>query len=98
MLLIALFVASLALASPALATSTERIISSHGVQVVVPPGWQRVQAASAGPVTDPSTLLVVGTAGVRPKASRCQIAAYRLPPRASVVVVVGWQRLGLSGA
>jgi hypothetical protein len=49
-------------------------------------------------VTDPSTLLVVGTASVRPKASRCQIAAYRLTPRAAVVVVVGWQKLGLSGA
>lgn len=97
MRLIALFVASAAFASLALATGG-RIISSHGVRVVVPRGWQQVQAASPGPVTDPRTLLVVGTAGVRPNASRCQIAAYRLPTTAAVVVLVGWKDVALSGA
>jgi hypothetical protein len=94
-LLLALFLlASLATAC----SSGRRAISSHGVQVVVPRGWQRIHAASAGPITDPRTLLVVGTAGARPKASRCPIAAYRLLPAGAVVVVVGWKRLALSGA
>lgn len=89
--LIAPFVAGLAVASLALAGSTGRTISSHGVRVVVPPGWQHVQAASDGPVTDPRTVLVVGTTEVRPKPSQCQIAAYRIPPAGAVVVVVGWK-------
>ena len=38
-------------------------IASHGVQVVVPPGWQQVRPGSDAPVTDPRTLLVVGTHG-----------------------------------
>jgi hypothetical protein len=74
-----------------------RVVSAHGVRLVVPSGWERVRAASDGPVTDPRTLLVVGTAGVRPGASRCQIAAYRLPPEAAVVVVVGWSSVAAAG-
>jgi hypothetical protein len=74
-----------------------RSISSHGVRFVVPSGWQRIEAAPAGPVTDPRTLLVVGTAGVRPKASRCQIAAYRIPAGGAVVVVVGWKSVTSAG-
>ena len=73
-------------------------ISAHGVRVVVPGEWQRIEAASDGPVTDPRTLLVVGTTGVRPRFSLCQIASYRLPPRGAVVVVVGWRNLANSGA
>jgi hypothetical protein len=34
---------------------------------------------------------VVGTGGVRPRASRCQIASYRVPAGGGVVVVVGWK-------
>jgi hypothetical protein len=45
-------------------------------------------------VTDPRTLLVVGTAGARARPSRCQIAAYRVPPAGAVVVVVGWRTAG----
>jgi len=77
--------------SLALAGSSGQIISSHGVRLVVPSGWQRIEAAPAGPVTDPRTLLVVGTAGVQPRISRCQIAAYRIPAAGAVVVVVGWK-------
>lgn len=87
----------LAGASCALAAGGSRIISAHGVRFTVPPGWQRVKAASDGPVTDPRTLLVVGTAGVRPRASQCQIAAYRIPPAAAVVVVVGWSSVAAAG-
>ena len=48
-------------------------------------------------MTDPQTLLVVGTAGVRPQASNCGIAAYRLPPAGAVVVVVGWKSVATAG-
>jgi hypothetical protein len=48
-------------------------------------------------VTDPQTLLVVGTAGVRPLASNCEIAAYPLPPAGAVVVVVGWKSVVTAG-
>ena len=95
---ITLLLAAFVLVSVATACSSgRRVISSHGVRVVVPRTWQQVHA-SASPVTDPRTVLVVGTAGVRPKASHCPIAGYRLPPTGAVVVVVGWKRLALSGA
>jgi hypothetical protein len=80
----------LALPAPALGGGY-RSISAGGVRVVVPAGWQRVPAASDGPVTDPRTLLVVGTSGVRPRSSICQIAGYRIPAQGAVVVVVGWK-------
>jgi hypothetical protein len=84
-------------ASLALAAGSERIVSSHGVRFVVPPGWQRVQATSDGPITDPRTLLVVGTEGVRPKPSPCPIAGYRIPATGGVVVVVGWKSVASAG-
>jgi len=75
----------------ALAGAGDRVIASHGVRLVAPAGWQRIQAAGDGPVVDPRTLLVVGTAGVRAKQSQCQIAAYRVPSGGAVIVVVGWK-------
>ena len=74
-----------------------RVVSSHGVQVVVPKDWVRVPPANDAPVTDPRTLLVVGTAGVGPKSSPCEIAAYRIPDSGAVVVVVGWKSLATAG-
>ncbi len=97
MRLIAVFLAGLIFASLAAASSGGRIISSHGVRFVVPRDWRRVEAASDGPVTDPRTLLVVGTAGVRPRTSQCQIAAYRIPAAGAVVVVVGWKSAAAAG-
>jgi hypothetical protein len=66
-------------------------VRAHGVALTMPGWWHRVASAGDGPVTDPRTLLVVGTAGVVPKATLCQIAAYRVPARGAVVVVVGWK-------
>jgi hypothetical protein len=66
-------------------------ISANGVQVWAPASWHRVASAGDGPVTDPRTLLVVGTSGVRPHLTQCQIAAYRIPPEGAVVVIVGWK-------
>lgn len=83
--------AVLALALTSVATgSGGRTVRAHGVAVTVPAGWHRVAAASVG-ITDPLTLLVVGTAGVEPRPRQCQIAAYRIPAHAAVVVVVGWK-------
>jgi len=83
--------AALVFTSPALANTGWRVVSSHGVRLVIPASWQRVRAASDGPVIDPRTLLVVGTKGVRQKDSQCQIAAYRIPSGGAVVVIVGWK-------
>jgi hypothetical protein len=90
MRLIASFALLLATASLAHLSSGGRIVSSHGVRVAVPREWREVQAAGDGPVIDPRTLLVVGTAGARPRPSQCQIAAYHVPAEGAVVVIVGW--------
>jgi len=71
--------------------ASTKTIRANGVGLTVPAGWHRVPSAGDGPVTDPRTLLVVETAGVRPKATQCQIAAYRVPSHGAVVVVVGWK-------
>jgi len=76
---------------PAGARGNDRVVSAQGVRFVVPAGWRRVRSAPAGPVTDPQTLLVVGTQGVTPQPSQCQIAAYRIPPSGAMVVVVRWE-------
>src|SRR3954463_847578 len=74
-------------------SSADRVVGAHGVRLVVPPGWQRVRAASDAPVTDPRTLLVVGTAGVKSRASQCRIARYRIPAAGAVIVVVAWKKV-----
>jgi len=84
-------------ATVAVAAADGRVVAGHGVQLTVALGWNRVQAASDGPVTDPRTLLVVGTAQVRAKETQCQIAAYGIPADGAIVVVVGWRSLKYSG-
>jgi hypothetical protein len=79
MRLISVLLALVVVTPGALASHSGRIIPAHGVRLVVPRGWQRIEATSAGFVTDPRTLLVVGTAGVQPRMSQCQIAAYSIP-------------------
>jgi hypothetical protein len=91
MRLMATVFAGLVLASAAVAASRCNVISAHGVRLAVPAGWRRVVSAGDGPVVDPKTLLVVGTTGVHPRASRCQIAAYSIPPNGAVIVIVGWK-------
>jgi hypothetical protein len=95
---IAVVLAALVFASLAAACGSDRTtISARGVRFVVPRGWRQVRAASDGPVTDPRTLLVVGTPGVQAKASQCQIAAYGIPAGGAVVVVVGWTSVASAG-
>jgi hypothetical protein len=86
----------LALAASAAAASEWRTISENGVEVRVPPGWERITKAS-GSIVDPRTVLVVGTRGARPRPSVCQIAAYRVPPAGAVVVVVRWRTTASGG-
>lgn len=57
----------------------------------VAPEWSRVARADDGHVTDPRTLLVVGTKGTHPVESDCQVASYRVPEDGAVVVVIGWK-------
>jgi len=73
-------------------------VRAHGVALTMPAGWHRVTSAGDGPVTDPRTLLVVGTAGVASKSTQCQIAAYRVPAHGAVVVIVGWKTATSGGA
>jgi len=82
------------LAVSTLGLSGGHVIAANGVQLTAPAGWARVASAGDGPVTDPRTLLVVGTLGAQPRASRCQIAAYRVPANGAVVVIVGWKGAG----
>ena len=96
-----LFAAALllsAFASLGFGASSGRTIRANGVAVSVPGGWQRVAPADPGPVTDPVGVIVVGTTGVRARASRCEIAAYRVQPRGAVVVVVRWQEQASGGS
>jgi hypothetical protein len=74
-----------------------RVLVAHGVRLTVPPGWGAVRPAGDGTVVDPRTLLVAGTAGVAPRTSACQIAAYRVQPRGAAVVVVGWRTATSAG-
>ena len=68
-------------------------LTANGVKVTVPAGeWHRIAAVEDAHVTDPQTVLVVGTAGAEPRATACQIAAYVVPRRGAVVVIVRWKR------
>jgi hypothetical protein len=68
-----------------------------GVELVLPDGWTKVQPAVEAPATDPRTVLVIGTDGVRPITSDCQVSSYRVPSDGAAVVVIGWrQSVGVS--
>jgi hypothetical protein len=90
--------AALAAASASFGSNGFHREAAHGVRVTVPAGWARLRPAGDGRVTDPRTLLVVGTRGVGPKPSRCQVAAYRIPPGGAVVVILGWRSVRSGGA
>jgi hypothetical protein len=94
----AVFAVGLLLGSAAHAGPAWRTVVASGVSVRVPPGWQPVDKAGDGPVVDPRTVLVVGSRGVRPRPSACQIAAYRIPPHGAAVIVVRWRTETSGGA
>jgi hypothetical protein len=69
-----------------------------GVELTLPDGWAKVQPASQTWSTDPRTMLVIGTDGVRAAESDCQVSAYHVPADGAVVVVIGWREaVGVSG-
>jgi hypothetical protein len=92
---IALF-ACLAAGASACSGSGKHVVSANGARLTVPRGWQRIPPA-ANSVTDPRTLLVVGTAGARGKRSRCEQAAYNVPASGAVVLVLGWSSVEAAG-
>lgn len=72
-------------------TPYPRFVTRTGVRLTVPRGWNAVRPAPDAPVTDPRTLLVVGTGGVHAQSSQCQIGGkYHVPAKGAVVIVVGW--------
>ncbi len=76
--------------------SGNHVVSANGAALTVPGGWQRLNPAGTN-VSDPRTLLVVGTDGARPKQSRCSQAAYELPGSGAVVVVLRWSTVAAAG-
>lgn len=71
--------------------AADRPIVAGAVAVRATDDWARVNAAATGAESDPRTVLVVGTRGVVPRASQCQVAAYRIPADGAAVVVLGWR-------
>jgi hypothetical protein len=63
---------------------------ANGVQLSLPDGWSKVTPAT-DTRADPRTLLVIGTDGVKPITSDCQVSSYRVPVDGAVVVVIGWR-------
>jgi len=89
--------AGLVVVGAAVAADALRTVEGNGVSLRVAPDWVRVPRADDRPVTDPRTLLVVGTHGVRPIDTECQVASYRVPADGAAVVVIGWKgKLGVS--
>lgn len=74
----------------AAAGATGDVVRAGGVQLDLPDGWSKV-APPRETVSDPKTLLVIGTDGVRAMQTDCQVASYRVPADGAVVVVIGWR-------
>ncbi len=66
-------------------------VRGGGVELLLPAAWSRVQPAPQAPVTDPRTVLVLGTDGVRSIDSDCQVSSYHVPDDGAVVVVIRWR-------
>jgi hypothetical protein len=67
------------------------VIARAGVKLEVPPSWGLVARGDEG-ISDPTTVLVMGSPGVRPlRHASCQIAAYHVPTNGAVVIVVRWR-------
>lgn len=83
-------VAVAALAASAAVAATGDVARAWGIQLDLPNGWSKVVPASE-PRTDPRTMLVIGTDGVRATESECQVSSYRVPADGAAVVVIGWR-------
>jgi hypothetical protein len=90
-------VAVAALVASVAVAATGDVARAWGVQLTLPDGWSKVAAAPSDSKTDPRTMLVIGTDGVRPTDSDCQVSSYRVPADGAVVVVIGWRNsIGVS--
>jgi len=89
-------VAAAALVASTAVAATGDVARAWGIQLDLPDGWSKV-APAPETRTDPRTLLVIGTDGVRATQSDCQVSSYRVPADGAAVVVVGWRKsLGVS--
>jgi hypothetical protein len=79
-----------ALVASAASGATVDSVRAAGIQLTLPDGWSKVVPAAEAK-TDPRTLLVVGTGGVRAVQNDCQVASYRVPADGAAVVVIGWK-------
>lgn len=68
-------------------------VTAHGVKLEVPHGWTQLHPAT-DPVTEPHTLLAVGTGGVHQASSPCASAVY---DSGATVSVVGWPSVASAG-
>lgn len=79
--------------------ASDHSVVSGGVGVRVADDWARVAPA---PATAPAasgarTVLVVGTQGVTPRSSECQVASYRIPADGAAIVVLGSRGVAPAG-
>lgn len=74
-------------------------VASGGVLLRVADNWARITPAPAGAAAAPAarTLLVVGTQGVAPRSSECQVASYRIPADGAAIVVLGSRGVAPAG-
>jgi tetratricopeptide (TPR) repeat protein len=89
-LLVTATVAVAALGASAAVAATGDAARAWGIQLALPDGWSKVAPASDSR-TDPRTMLVIGTDGVRATQSDCQVSSYRVPADGAAVVVIGWK-------
>jgi hypothetical protein len=94
---VSVMLVALAFVSVAAEGDGGRVVHADGVALTVPARWHRVAPAGHGHVIDPRTVLVVGSPGVSPRPTQCQIAAYRVPAQSAVVVIVGWKTASSGG-
>jgi hypothetical protein len=86
---IAALVAAVAVGAGSAATGDT--VRGWGVELTLPSDWAKVQPAAQAQGADPRTVLVIGTDGVRPIESDCQVSSYRVPSDGAAVVVIRWR-------
>jgi hypothetical protein len=94
---LAVAAAGLVVVGAAVAADSLRTVEANGVSLRLTDDWVRVTRAEERVTSNPHTLLVAGTHGVRAIDTDCQVATYRIPADGAAVVVIGWRaRLGVS--
>jgi hypothetical protein len=91
LLLASATVAVAALVASAAVAATGDTARAWGIQLTLPDGWSKVAPAAETRTTDPRTMLVIGTDGVRAMDSDCQVSSYKVPADGAAVIVIGWR-------